>query len=286
MLINKWLVTDKIPPTWSNNRVGLSLDFTVQPINLDEIYNSIRKQSADLPFSISIAAQDIADQTTNEEYIDSIIGFFFLPSYCKINYLPVIFLSGQKSSDVDQFLARIDEKCKKQGFQGVLALQACEAEHSAEANPSFVFWLNNSDFDYDWVMKEWLAFSVAGKDPGEIHILIQRKEGSDEILQYLEQQEERLIHTDDFVIAQILYQKQRLVNKYKHELLLKEISEKNNRLYLSIQKQERENGLRWYYYEYEILPLWYKRVGHMIKVLQGKRSFRSLFNDDVKKYKD
>ncbi|WP_165758961.1 glycosyltransferase family 4 protein [Niastella yeongjuensis] len=33
----------------------------------------------------------------------------------------------------------------------------------------------------------------------------------------------------------------------------------------------------WYYNEYEILPLWYKRLGHIIKVLTGKRSIKSLF---------
>ncbi len=37
--------------------------------------------------------------------------------------------------------------------------------------------------------------------------------------------------------------------------------------------------------EYEILPLWYKRFGHIIKVLAGKRTLQSLFNDNVKKYK-
>jgi len=44
--------------------------------------------------------------------------------------------------------------------------------------------------------------------------------------------------------------------------------------------------LRFYKNEYEILPLWYKRFGHIIKVLQGKRSFRSLYDKRVKKYKD
>jgi len=43
---------------------------------------------------------------------------------------------------------------------------------------------------------------------------------------------------------------------------------------------------KFYHYEYEILPLWYKRLGHVIKVLMGKRSFKSLFNDNIKKYKD
>ena len=42
----------------------------------------------------------------------------------------------------------------------------------------------------------------------------------------------------------------------------------------------------WYDKEYEILPLWYKRFGHVIKVLTGKRTFKSLLNDNVKKYSD
>lgn len=42
----------------------------------------------------------------------------------------------------------------------------------------------------------------------------------------------------------------------------------------------------YYTREYEILPLWFKRLGHLVKVLTGKRTFRSLFRDDVKKYKD
>ncbi len=42
----------------------------------------------------------------------------------------------------------------------------------------------------------------------------------------------------------------------------------------------------YYNKEYEILPKWYKKLGHLLKVLMGKRNFRSLFNDRVKKYKD
>jgi hypothetical protein len=49
---------------------------------------------------------------------------------------------------------------------------------------------------------------------------------------------------------------------------------------------EQEKIKRFYHFEYEILPMWYKRFGHIMKVLMGKRTFRSLFNDTVKKYKD
>jgi glycosyltransferase involved in cell wall biosynthesis len=38
----------------------------------------------------------------------------------------------------------------------------------------------------------------------------------------------------------------------------------------------------WYRKEYEELPLWYKRFGHLLKVLKGKRSLKSLFSKSEK----
>jgi hypothetical protein len=60
-----------------------------------------------------------------------------------------------------------------------------------------------------------------------------------------------------------------------------------NFLSLSKQIQEKEyyEVLDWYKKEYEILPIWYKRIGHLIKVLTGKRTMQSLFSNKVKKYK-
>jgi len=54
----------------------------------------------------------------------------------------------------------------------------------------------------------------------------------------------------------------------------------------SVQEKEYYEVLNWYHKEYEALPLWYKRFGHIIKVIMGKRSFRSLFNDNIKKSKN
>lgn len=41
----------------------------------------------------------------------------------------------------------------------------------------------------------------------------------------------------------------------------------------------------YYNNEYEILPRWYKRLGHILKVIIGKRTFQSLYRDNVKKYR-
>lgn len=51
-------------------------------------------------------------------------------------------------------------------------------------------------------------------------------------------------------------------------------------------KDDYENLFKWYHNEYEILPMWYKKIGQLIKVIMGKRTFKSLFSDDVKKYKN
>ncbi len=58
------------------------------------------------------------------------------------------------------------------------------------------------------------------------------------------------------------------------------------RLSKTVQEKEYYEVLNWYHTEYETLPLWYKRLGHIIKAIMGKRSFRSLFNDNIKKNKD
>jgi hypothetical protein len=62
----------------------------------------------------------------------------------------------------------------------------------------------------------------------------------------------------------------------------------NYKTHIEVMRSSHEaKSLQDYYNkEYEILPLWYKRLGHFVKVLTGKRSFRSLFNDNTKKYKD
>ena len=46
----------------------------------------------------------------------------------------------------------------------------------------------------------------------------------------------------------------------------------------SVQQKEYYDVIDWYHKEYEALPVWYKRLGHVIKVLMGKRKLKSLFN--------
>ena len=79
---------------------------------------------------------------------------------------------------------------------------------------------------------------------------------------------------------------------YTHLVLIQELLDSlsnyhlGNNLSESGYKRQINELVKFYKNEYEILPTWYKRFGHIVKVIAGKRTFRSLFNDNVKKYKD
>jgi hypothetical protein len=79
------------------------------------------------------------------------------------------------------------------------------------------------------------------------------------------------------------------------KLIAEELKSKSHYLAHLLKRTAKEGDLpfndvamikRFYKTEYEILPMWYKRFGHIIKVVMGKRSFRSLFDDNVQKYKE
>lgn len=57
--------------------------------------------------------------------------------------------------------------------------------------------------------------------------------------------------------------------------------------FLAISKQVQEKEyfgvIEWYHNEYEVLPLWFKRLGHIIKVITGKRKLSSLVNNKLKR---
>jgi hypothetical protein len=80
-----------------------------------------------------------------------------------------------------------------------------------------------------------------------------------------------------------------LKNKECYNRRESELWEKRAGLYLSfitlgkqVGEKEYYDIKEWYHKEYEVLPLWYKRIGHIIKFLTGKRSFKSLFSDKEK----
>jgi hypothetical protein len=88
-----------------------------------------------------------------------------------------------------------------------------------------------------------------------------------------------------FATTTLLLEKE--LSSLKRKNLLIETEMNNQKQYADILRTGHSTRELQDYYnnEYEILPKWYKRFGHLLKVVTGKRSFRSLFRNDVKKYK-
>jgi len=268
-LINKWLVTGAVSSQEKLKReTGLCLDMRNSHLSIPELYSSIQNIGFNRPLAILLSA---ASSLNSED----ILGVFFHPAYYMVNYQPVVFI---ETDEVTAAMKVLNEKARVQGFADGVSFIPIREENS------FVQWQTSTTIDYQQLLTNWTSQALAGNSPSRIHVLIPQE--SQEGLQTLDEQEVELGKTETFRMANALFQREWQLEEYRHQLYLKTINEKNTQFYLDIQKKERANGLQWYHYEYEILPLWYKRFGQMIKVMQGKRSFRSLFRDDVKKYKE
>jgi hypothetical protein len=285
MFINKWLVADSFNK-YKEAQAQLCLYLNREPEDMGSLYGFLQGQPVENSFTILLSGEDFNREADTDSYIEKIIGLFFQPSYYLVNYQPLIFLNS-KTAACTEFLSRLAEKSMNQGLQNILILEIKNSDNIDNKNNQFAYRVTSRDISYTMLMKNWIIKHLHDKNPTEIHFLVSAKENEAiEIFNSMLEKEKALQETEDYEIANGFYQKQKLIEEYKHELSLKLVNEMNIQLYLNIQKEQAANSLKWYYNEYEILPRWYKQFGHIIKVLMGKRSFRSLFNDDVKKYKD
>lgn len=264
---------------------GLCLRLAKQSEAINRVYEEIQKAFLFTPFSILLSGDDLSLAEADDTFLEAVAGLFFQPSYYMVNYHPVVFLKDPASSCTN-FIERLQHKCRSQGLQRISTIEIKAEDHRNDTTPQFGYWANKDDIDYHMLVKNWLAQYLGNNNPSEIHILFPYKaEESAALIKTSFEKENAVKRTEDYQIASAFYEKEKIIEAYKHQLSMKAIDLQNNQLYLSIQKEERVNALEWYRQEYEILPLWYKRFGHIIKVLTGKRTFMSLFNDNVKKHK-
>lgn len=280
MFINKWLVRDSLQKEdFTSNPPGICIRLDNGPSDPAGLLNAIQDHYWDIPLAALFPENTAIPESNYESFAEFMIRLFFQPSYYTYDFHPVVFFSD-KTPLIKGFFDLVDLKCRQ---QGLMEMKRYSIPNDRRVIVSAV---NSESLDLDSLVKIWQKDFFAGNDPSEIHLIIDIRSDHRQILNTILEAENRLRSTDEYSMVSFLYFKQREIENYRHELWLKSVSEKNMELYLSIQKEERANGLKWYYHEYEILPLWYKKFGHILKVILGKRSFKSLFRDNVKKYKD
>ncbi|HWK02901.1 MAG TPA: hypothetical protein VNS58_04690 [Puia sp.] len=245
--------------------------------SLEDAYTLIT-HSTHLSLALTL---DIRERLTAER-IRFITSFLFIPSYLTLEFRPVINLKGHYPELLREEAASLSAYFSLQGIPKPV-FHIITGDEVAEGNGSF--------------------HSGEALAAGYTHLLRSEPDSyatiffypaSGEILRsaFLSLQEAEMQYRREVPQLYSLIQTNRRLEKELHSLNRRYASTytelNHQKQYLEILRSDHATKELQDYYnnEYEILPLWYKRFGHILKVLTGKRTFQSLFRDGVKKYKN
>ncbi|MHA4845408.1 FHA domain-containing protein [Flavitalea antarctica] len=227
----------------------------------------------------------------NDGLCELLIHSIFTPGYLHINGRPVVvFRAGFSSPGATAIIRRLENEVALQGIPCLLVWQDNTRESVKDGSVQPAFINHNTLLDKDWFQAH--MFNDLGSLTGHFILDLDTSEQSFET-QHLLDSACRTFLAKQPLIANSLNEYLTLQHRFaqlssEHHQLAERFTgaEKTIGVIRTKYKDDYENLFKWYHNEYEILPLWYKRFGHILKVIMGKRSFRSLFSDDVKKYKN
>lgn len=267
---------------------------------VDSTFRYIFSDRNDRPFSITIQVNHNSSGSITGGSLNKIFLILSHLRYYKYNNKLVVgIFSGNASRYSYQVLFRqLGLELSKQNFN-ILFVDFNHQDIHNSTSPFFYFGdasLSDEEF-YNWYLNKLEKNNLLL----QLFHRYTNIESSIKIIQRKENLETRMKNETPLLYK--LIQKEILFSekKYQFELIIKglkaDLSSKSE--YLDFLLGKNSNGKfneadmiasmkikKFYHQEYEILPLWYKRFGHIIKVLSGKRTFRSLFNKNAKKYKD
>jgi hypothetical protein len=243
---------------------------------------------------------ECCDMPCNEKelagFIDYAISFTFNHKYLNLNFKTPFLLFKTCDRKDSAYISLFQQKCKDQGYNDIDYVQIDANNNICHSTiPGKWISLDSAENEKDLVSayKEILR---SNESPESFLLFFMHSTGQlHNLSQALELVENNLLL--DFPAIYYLLQKNRFSDAKQRELqseigLLNESFDSLKSYYTFYNepdtgyKRKINEIVDFYKNEYEILPLWYKRLGHVIKVLMGKRTFRSLFNDNVKKYKE
>ncbi len=264
---------------------------SIQPVA--SFYRKIFLFPKKCPFCLLIDTSDEFNKSGT--MVDLLVSFSFHSGYIKTNHdNPLVLFEINKPVDYE-YISIVREAFKNQGYFDIETADIYKNNDFLPENPNknirFNLEENLASLSSEYVnsIKNLTSSNCSVfyflKYPGQLPEIVETIEKADSMVK------------ENIPQAYSLLSENKSLKLKEHELLSKiellqeqlESSGAYNINYNSSSaryKKQITELLKFYKQEYEILPLWYKRFGHIIKVFTGKRTFSSLFNDDVKKYKD
>lgn len=208
-----------------------------------------------------------------------IIAFLFFGNYHKPGGLPNILVDGENMAIIKSGIEQLHKTAAEQGFStiNITLASALPIVFASSSQPAIIetyrSWLQSTT-----ATTNTLYVNIA--QPADINIIHEALKAEEQLfneqnpgLFILKVQNREL--NKQIAQLELSYKaaQQEISNQVSHNQILRSSSQ--------------ATALQNYYNnEYEVLPLWFKRLGHVVKALMGKRSFKSLYSNKVKKYKD
>ena len=212
--------------------------------NLKEKYQSLAENPEQSNFCVYF------DVKPADELLDWLCRFILLPSYEKKKGGLTIFANNFSTSAIKEMLF-------EQGFTNVDVLDFAELEKFIAGDLSGYLLLNKENDFLDLIILtiERPESEVTFKESSFIQKIMDQK-------------------PDKYFNAKLKFQ-DNLFLKNENEELKIELQNHKKYLEIALNQKETEYILDFYHKQYEVLPLWYKRFGHLIKIVTGKRKFKN-----------
>ncbi|RYY28602.1 MAG: hypothetical protein EOO04_08405 [Chitinophagaceae bacterium] len=222
---------------------------------------------------------------------DLLLHSFFSTNYLFFNGSPVVVSGpGITNDDVELMLNSLSVKIRLHGFAGIFLWRTDSVEQGPDHLSQPVYVDKNTLINKEWLQTnllrdlDSLTNHIILDFDGKTDAIEKLKTLDNECKMFLSKQPVIAASMNEYISLKETVSHLRLNQKQTEEKLAG--ADKTIGVIRTKYKDDYENLFKWYHNEYEILPLWYKRFGHILKVIMGRRSFRSLFSDDVKKYKN
>ena len=228
-------------------------------------------------FCLSVHISNEVDEIT----ANAIISFFFFPNYEKEHEAPMLIVHSDEEHIFKSATKTLIQCAALQGYTQLNILKI-DTRKDSFANKFTSYDIDNVRIAYRKLLNDAPYCRVP--------FLIEIEKLTDiNSLSNIFKEEESLFEKYNAIAFVLKLQNKQLLERIsqleqRNKAVEQEI--KNHILHQDILRSSSHAAQLQNYYnnEYEILPLWYKRFGHIIKVVLGKRRFKSIFKENIKKY--
>jgi hypothetical protein len=287
---------DELPELQLPENAFLAYKLTAGNIEeLNTFYKKLFLSNSHTPFALFISVNngETLALETFEKYLEHLVSFSFHYSYNKSNGDNPLFIFESTTEGADKYISSLRKALTDQGYNAletILIDQTRSATDIKESNTICLYPQSGSGDFVSGYFREIRAITSSGNtffffldNPADIRPVLSTIEEAEEMLKKEAPQAWSLLKENRaMAVKQQELQNQATILAEKLESLGN--YHLHNNAPDSVYKKQVIELQEFYNTEYEVLPLWFKRLGHVVKVLTGKRTFKSLYNDNVKKY--